>query len=240
MRGVALALALVLVASVAFPGCGDKPSAKAIENVKSQWAALEPARKRLAAIQAALPAPGKEQEVACPAPVDGDKLAMIGESRLRRLVEGGASADVDRKERYVERNVPFFMPQGEYDAVLASGKLTGVANNLRAAKRDFEALEHLVVYRPTDVVVGKIGAVTGKEFAIDQLAKWQGWAFVYQNAEPPRLVCAFQVSAETPPDLRLAVEKGHRPGDWQLLEDVSRNVRKSTLARLARPGGAAE
>jgi hypothetical protein len=218
--------------------CGSGPSAEEAQAFWSAYESLGPIRTKLAAVDAALPAPGSETTVACAPGVATSKLATIHFAQLEYLLE--KPTQVEQWERMNLTDEGFQRMWNKADAQAKIDKSptpTSEAAGLRAAAGALAPVETLVVFRPSRIEPGELGdSPEPGARAIVRDARWEGWALVYRFADQPVLEGAFAVAASSGAEVSRVVKRGQSLTAGDLLHDAMRRLEEHARARLSVPG----
>jgi hypothetical protein len=218
--------------------CKSGPSAEDAQAFWSAYESLAPTRTRLAAVNAALPAPGSETSVACAPRVATSKLASIHFAQLEYLLE--KPTQVEQWERMNLTDEGFQRMWNKADAqktIDKSSTPTSEAAGLRAAAKTLAPVETLVVFRPSRIEPGALGDSPEPGVrAIVRGARWEGWALVYRFADQTVLEGAFPVAASSGAEVSRKVPRGTSLAVSDLLHDAMRRLEEQARARLSVPG----
>jgi hypothetical protein len=231
-RRLAIAVLMTLTA------CGSGPSAEEAKVFWSAYEALGPIRTRLAAVDAALPAPGSEVDVACAPHVATGKLAIINFDQLHYLLD--RPTQVEQWERMNLTDEGFMRMWNKADAqktIEQSSAPASEAAGLRFAAEALAPVETLVVFRATRIVPGELGDSPEPGLrAILRDARWEGWALVYRFADTPALAGAFALTATSRAEVSRVVKRGQSLAAGDLLRDAMTQLEAQARARLSAPG----
>ncbi|PCC71187.1 hypothetical protein SAMN02745121_04849 [Nannocystis exedens] len=218
--------------------CGSGPSAEEAQAFWTAYESLGPIRTKLAAVDAALPAPGSETSVACAPRVATSKLATIHFAQLEYLLE--KPTQVEQWERMNLTDEGFQRMWNKADAQNTLDKSpvpTSEAAGLRAAAAALAPVDTLVVFRPSRIERGELGDSPEPGVrAIVRDARWEGWALVYRFADQPVLEGAFPVAASNGAEVSRMVPRGTSLAAGDLLHDAMRRLEEQARARLSVPG----
>lgn len=227
-RRAALVAAVVLLLLAA--GCGPSASKEDLQRQDAAIAALKVAMDRIDVMRGALPDPADAREVPLAAPLPAEGLETVDARQLDVIFR---AAGEGAPEPLLGLSGDTFRSQGV--GYLEPDPAPTFASNMNLENRvlALEATKHVVVFRTTEVDMGKIGAVTDKDtFSIERPAVWKGWVFVYAFEDPPRLVAAFPTEATSSERMTVTTQPGKRPSDGALLEDAVFELHRETIRRL--------
>jgi hypothetical protein len=227
---IAVVIGLGLVAA-----CG--PSKEEQEHYWTAYRALDPVRAKLAAIDAALPAPGSEEVQPCAAAVSLGPVAIIGHAQLQYLIE--KPTESKRWERLVLSDEGFgrMWSKGDAEKTIEESKApTSEAKSLEESARLLGPAKSLVVLRASRVEPGELGERTATGRAIARNARWDGWAFVYTFDEHPVFQGAFSLWSTNHPTVSRLLEQGQGMTAEDLMYDAMKAIHDNLHFVLSRPG----
>ncbi|MCY0989101.1 hypothetical protein OV203_18335 [Nannocystis sp. ILAH1] len=218
--------------------CGSGPSAEEAQAFWSAYESLGPIRSKLAAVEAALPAPGSETSVACAPRVATSKLATIHFAQLEYLLEKPTQVEQWERMNLTEEGFQRMWNKADAQNTLdKSSAPTSEAAGLRVAAETLAPVDTLVVFRSSRIEPGELGdsPEPGVQ-AIVRDARWEGWALVYRFADQPVLEGAFPVAASNGAEVSRVIPRGTSLAAEDLLHDAMRRLEEQARARLSVPG----
>ncbi len=227
---IAVVIGLGLVAA-----CG--PSKEEKDRYWTANRALDPVRAKLAAIDAALPAPGSEAVQPCAPEVASGPVAIIGHAQLQYLIE--KPSEGKRWERLVLSDEGFTRMWNKADAektIEESKAPTSEAAGLEEAGRLLGPAKSLVVLRASRMEPGELGEKTATGQTIARNARWEGWAFVYSFDEHPVFQGAFSLWSTNHPTVSRLLEAGQAMTAEDLMHDAMQAIHDNLHFVLTRPG----
>jgi len=229
LGAVALTCALLMTTVAA---CGR--SSEVDEKLTTANDAFAPSLEMLKAVRGALPPVGQEKDMQCTKGVDKDALVTIDAPMLNYLLGDTIKEDKWDRKRLTSKELSRLAPQSEL-AGLEEKEAKKMARRFEKAAKALGKAKHIVVLRPTEVTIGKVGKKDKyRSYKLDEPAWWKGWMLLVSVEDPkaPKLVGSLHMEATHGPSVWFSKKKGYRPNKSVLIQDVTKRLRKQIMARL--------